>query len=129
MKRNIFIAVMAILLVAILSACGSVKDPAAQAVEQYLAAMVAGNSDQIVSYACKTYEEQARQDVDSFAGVKASLDKASCQKSGTSVDATLVTCQGKIQATYGNENQSFDLSGQTYQVIQEGGEWRVCGRQ
>ena len=36
-------------------------------------------------------------------------------------------CKGKIVATYNNEDQELDLSVRTYQVVQEGGEWLVCG--
>ena len=36
-------------------------------------------------------------------------------------------CNGNIVATYNNEDQQLDLSVRTYQVVQEGGEWLVCG--
>jgi len=39
---------------------------------------------------------------------------------------TLVTCSGQIVASYNGENQNLALSGRTYQVVQEGGEWRYA---
>jgi hypothetical protein len=38
-----------------------------------------------------------------------------------------VLCNGKIIATYDTEDQELDLSVRTYQVVEEGGEWLVCG--
>ena len=35
--------------------------------------------------------------------------------------------QGKIIATYNNEDQVLDISVRTYQVVQQGGESLVCG--
>jgi hypothetical protein len=114
--------------VLLLSACATAADPAAQVVEKYLMTMVSGNTDQAVVLVCKDFETQARQDVDAFGGVTASVEGMTCTKSGMDGQMTLVACKGKIKATYGVENQEFDLSGQTYQVAQEEGEWRVCGR-
>jgi hypothetical protein len=119
---------LGIVLVLLFAGCAQTTDPAAQVVEKYLTTMVSGNTDQAVLFVCKDFEAQARQDVDAFGGVKASLEGMSCMKSGAEDSMTLVECKGKIKATYGVENQEFDLSGQIYQVAQEGGEWRVCGR-
>ena len=113
----------------ILTACSGSSDPAVGVVEQYLKAMVAGDSAQAAKLACKGFEEQAVKDADAFAGVKASLNGAVCKKSGADGTATLVSCSGKIDATYGNEQQNFDLAGPVYQVIPQGGNWLVCGRQ
>ena len=33
----------------------------------------------------------------------------------------------KIVANYGNEVLELDLSERSYQVVEEGGEWRMCG--
>lgn len=121
------IALMA--LVFLLSACGggAKSDAAAQTVENYLTALVAQDADQLSTSSCQAWEENALLDMDAFIGVTASLDQMACKVSGTDGDTTLVTCEGKILATYNNEQQELDLAGQTYQVVQEGGEWRVCG--
>ncbi len=113
----------------LLVGCAGSKDPAAAAVERYLKAMVAGDSSQTSKLACKDYEEQAVKDADSFGGVKAELLQPVCTKTGTQAGAALVGCTGKISATYGKENQQFDLAGPVYSVIQQGGDWLVCGRQ
>ena len=49
------------------------------------------------------------------------------RKRGTDGDTALVNCTGKIIASYNNEDQELDLSVRTYQVVQEGGDWLVCG--
>jgi len=41
----------------------------------------------------------------------------------------LVTCQGKIVASYNGELQEFNLSARTYVVENSTGEWLVCGAQ
>ena len=37
----------------------------------------------------------------------------------------VVTCQGKIVATYGTEDTEFPLA--SYRVVEEDGEWKWCG--
>jgi hypothetical protein len=113
----------------VLTACGGASDPASDTVEQYLKAMVSSDSAQTAKLACKDFEDQAAKDADSFAGVKAALNQATCKNAGSDGNATLVSCSGKIDATYGNEQQNFDLAGPVYKVIQQDGNWLVCGRQ
>jgi hypothetical protein len=111
------------------SACGAANNSSAGAVQKYLQAMVAGDASQTTKLACKDFEDQASKDADSFTGVKASLKDAACKKTGSDTNGDLVNCTGKISATYGNEQQEFDLAGPTYSVIQQSGDWLVCGRQ
>lgn len=66
-------------------------------------------------------------ELDSFQAIATRLDGLSCAVTGTDQDTTLVKCQGKILATYNNEDQKFDLSVRTYQVVNQGGEFLVCG--
>jgi|WetSurMetagenome_2_1015567.scaffolds.fasta_scaffold214186_2 hypothetical protein len=106
---------------------GGSNDPAAKAVVNYLQAVVSGDASKVSSNSCKDWESQAMMEMDSFAGVKANVDQAVCKTTSTDGSMTQVTCTGKIKATYNNENQEFDLSGRTYQVTQQGGEWLVCG--
>jgi hypothetical protein len=101
--------------------------PAAKAVESYLSAMVAQDGTKLSNATCKAFEDKATLDMDAFVGVKAELQNMTCQENGKNGDQTQVTCTGKIVATYNNEQQQIDLAGRTYQVTQEGGEWRVCG--
>jgi hypothetical protein len=66
-------------------------------------------------------------ELDAFQGVDTSLDGLACAQTGQQDDATLVTCQGKIVATYANEKQEFDLSKRAYRLVPQGDGWLVCG--
>jgi len=121
----------AILLLAILamlvSACGSGKSPAVRAVEDYLNALVAKDGTKLSALSCADWEASALLELDSLQAVNTRLEGLACTVSGTDGSTTLVSCQGKIIATYNNEDQALDLSVRTYQVVQQGGESLVCG--
>jgi len=117
------------LFLSLLAGCTSKQNGPAQAVEGYFKAMVAQDKTQITGFACASWEAQAQVDADAFAGVTAVLQDLACQVSGTDGNTTLVTCTGKIVASYNGENREFPLDGRTYQAIQESGEWRMCGYQ
>jgi hypothetical protein len=120
--------VSAIIGVLVLTACsGSSTDQAPQAVELYLQALVNEDADQLSTLSCKDWEADAMMEVDSFQGVSASLDGVICVEVGSEDDAVFVGCEGAIKATYGNEQQEIPLAGRTYKVVQEGGEWLMCG--
>jgi hypothetical protein len=110
----------------LLAACASTKDPAAAAVEDYLQALVDKDEARLISLACPDFEDQALLELDSFSLVKTKLDGLDCQAQFQD-DTAQVTCQGKILATYGTEDQQFDLSEKTFQVVNQGGDWLVCG--
>lgn len=65
--------------------------------------------------------------LDSFGNVEASLIDFACETINDEGAAAKVTCEGAISATYDGEAREFSLSEQNYLVIQEGGEWRMCG--
>jgi len=112
----------------LLSACASSSDNApAEAVEDYLNALVAKDANRLTTLSCGEWEEDALLELDSFQAVTARLDGLACEQTGTDGDTALVLCSGKIIATYNEEDQELDLSVRTYQVVQEGGEWLVCG--
>lgn len=112
----------------LLTACGSSRtDAPAKAVESYLNALVAKDSNRLPTLVCGDWEEDALIELDSFQAVDARLDNASCSQIGTDGDTALVKCTGKIITTYNNEDQELDLSVRTYQVVQQGGDWLVCG--
>ena len=115
----------------LLAACGAQagggSSPAAQAVQSYLQALVAKDATKVTNQVCKAWEADATLEMDSFQAVTATLEGVSCQETGKDGAATLVNCKGAIVATYNNEKQNLDLSPRTYKVVQEGGEWRVCG--
>lgn len=126
MKRRIVFIIL--LAAAVLTACsGSKKSAAVQAMESYLKAFVAKDANLTSTLSCKAWEPQALLEVDSFQGVETQLQDMVCAETGTDGDKTLVQCTGKIVASYGNEKQEFDLSQRTYELVQQSGNWLVCG--
>jgi hypothetical protein len=119
--------VIALALIGLLAACGSAKHPAAVTVEDYLNALVDKDEARLVSLVCPEYEADALLEFDSFSLVKTSLEGLDCQAEVQDGTAS-VTCQGQILATYGTENQQFDLSERVYQVEEKGGDWLICGQ-
>ncbi len=110
-----------------LSACANAEKPAARAVEDYIRALVAKDANQLSALSCAAWEPSAQTELSSLQAVKAQLQGLVCTVSGTDGTTTLVTCKGKIIVTYNNENQGLDLSSRTYQVVQQGGEYLMCG--
>jgi hypothetical protein len=98
-------------------------------IEAYLKALVAKDANQVITLSCAAWEEQARQELRSFDANSMSLNDLQCQEIERQGDAVLVQCTGTILANYGAEEMSIDLSSWIYKVIQEGGEWRMCGYQ
>lgn len=112
----------------ILSACGaSASDGATTAVEGYITALATKDQAALISNSCADWEDDALIELDSFALVEVTVDGMSCIESGTDGDKTLVDCQGKFQMSYGGEPQELELSARTYEVIQQSGDWLVCG--
>jgi hypothetical protein len=111
-----------------LTACASNNDSApAKAVEDYLNALVAKDADRLSTLSCGEWEDDALLELDSFQAVTARLEGVACEQTGTDGNTALVLCNGKIIATYDTEDQELDLSARTYQLVEEGGEWLVCG--
>lgn len=110
-----------------LAACASNNNAPAKAVEAYLNALVTKDADRLSTLSCRDWEDDALLELDSFQAVTTRLEGVACEQTGTDAGTALVLCKGKIIATYDNEDQELDLSVRTYQVVQEGGEWLVCG--
>lgn len=132
MRKSLWVVVTLVMILSLtLAACGNAgaggKNPAAGAVESYLKAVVSKESAKVSTLSCKAWETQALLEMDGFQAVKAELDGVSCKDTSTDGGTTLVNCTGKIVLTYNTEKQSLDVSRQTYKVVQEGGDWRVCG--
>jgi hypothetical protein len=126
--RKISLILILAILTNLLSACASKREDApAKAVEDYLNALVAKDSDRLTTLSCSDWEDDALLELDSFQAVTTKLDGLACSQTGTDGDTALVLCKGKIIATYNNENQELDLSTRTYQVVQQDGDWLVCG--
>ena len=127
--RNVSLTILTIIIATLfLTACASANNSApAKAVEDYLNTLVAKDADRLPTLVCGDWEEDALIELDSFQAVTARLDNVACTQTGTDSETTLVNCTGKIIASYNNEDQELDLSVRTYQVVQEGGDWLVCG--
>ena len=127
MKRTILILMLLILVIALLLAgCGGGADSAAGA-ERYFQALVAADENQLVDASCAAWEQSARLELGSFTAVSVELQDLACQETGQEGETSLVACSGTIVANYGNEVLEIDLGERVYEVIQEGGEWRLCG--
>jgi hypothetical protein len=124
-KKNFFLSI--ILLVVFLPGCGNNQSLAAQSVEEYFQAIVEKNQDMLVSKVCTSYEPNAMMDFNTFAIVKTSLENFSCQTTTTNENGYDVKCQGSLQAKFGDELRTFDLSKRTFQVVEENGNWLICG--
>jgi hypothetical protein len=98
-------------------------------VEEYFKALVNKDGTRAVNLSCAGWEEQAQLDADTFAINPATAENIQCKTSGKDGDATLITCTGKLVLDYNGEKQEIDLADRTYRVVQEGGEWRMCGYQ
>jgi len=128
-KKLFLILVIVLITNILLAACSSSSnsDAPVKAVEDYLNTLVAKNADRLPTLVCGDWESDALIELDSFQAVDVRLEDMSCSQSGTDGDTALVSCTGKIVMTYNNEDQNIDLSTRTYQVVQQGGNWLVCG--
>jgi hypothetical protein len=98
-------------------------------VRDYFKALVDKDADQAVNLSCASWEEQAQLDADTFAINPATAENIQCKPSGEPGETTLVTCTGKLVLDYNGEKQEINLADRTYQVVKEGGAWRMCGYQ
>jgi hypothetical protein len=128
MRKVALMVIILSLLALLLFACGGkAADPASKAVEDYLNALVSKDSTKLSALSCADWESDALLELDSLQAVKTRLDGLTCKTTGTDGTTSQVNCQGKIMATYNGEDQALDLSVRTYQVMQQGGEYLVCG--
>lgn len=104
-------------------------DPAA-AVETYLSAMVANDTARRAQLICPAYEAGAQTDFDSMGAVGgAALNNVDCTAGAVSGDSATVTCTGSITFTYNGENDSLDLTINSYLAQKVDGQWKMCGYQ
>ncbi|MEZ0395607.1 MAG: hypothetical protein ABWK53_04140 [Anaerolineales bacterium] len=127
MTKNLFFLAAGVLLV-LLTACSAAGgDPAAQAVEDYLQALVDKDASALAALSCADWEAGALRELDSLQTVATRLEGLRCQSQSTDGVYIFVACEGNILATYNNEDQAIDLSLRTYQVVEERGDYLVCG--
>ncbi|MBP1692498.1 MAG: hypothetical protein H6Q37_381 [Chloroflexi bacterium] len=129
-KSSRFTSAILLLFAIYLTGCTGLNGAnASKAVEGYLKALVAKDTNQVVNASCAAWEASARQELRTFDAVTVSLDKLSCNESGNEGEFALVACTGKIVANYGNEVLEINLNDRIYKAIEESGEWRMCGYQ
>jgi hypothetical protein len=128
-KRLFVIFSLSLLSITLLSACAAKSngDESAVAVQSYLNALVNKDTNALSTLSCKDWEAQAAMELDSFQAVKTELQDLACKKTGSEGDMDVVTCTGKINATYNNENMQIDLSKRPFLVKRQGSDWQVCG--
>ena len=125
-KHILLLSIMLATLV--LSACGSSNNDApVQAVEEYWNVIVSKDAERLPTLVCGGYEDEALTVLDSLQAVTARLDSLACTQTGTDGDTALVNCTGNLVLTYDAEDQNLDLSVFTYEVVEEGGDWLICG--
>lgn len=129
MRRFLVLSSLLVLVLLLLAACSAQKSPVAATVEAYLQALVSKQSEQLSTLSCADWESSALTELDAFQNVEAQLVDLSCKETGNDGATRLVTCGGKITASYNGELQEFPLGERVYQLVEEGGEWRVCGYQ
>ncbi len=126
MKRTSLIKL--IIMVILLASCGNNgsstanNSDAGKMVEQYLQAKIDSKRDTLRDLLCSAQEANLDREAQSFSGVKAHLENATCQKDA---NTNTVTCSGAIVAEYNGENTNFPLT--KYNVVQEDGQWKWCG--
>ncbi|HRQ31634.1 MAG TPA: hypothetical protein PLM89_00860 [Anaerolineales bacterium] len=125
--RKIFLLALVAISFLLASCAKSNSDAPAKAVEDYLNTLVAKDADRLPTLVCGDWEDDALIELDSFQAVTASLENVSCTQTGADGDTALVLCTGNIVASYNNEDQRLDLAVRTYQVVEQGGDWLVCG--
>jgi hypothetical protein len=103
------------------------RTPAVQRLETYLQALVDKDEDTLIQLTCADWELNALLEFDAFGGVETALEGLACEQVDSGEGAATVVCQGRIMASYQDEVQEFDLSGRTYQMVEQRGDWLVCG--
>lgn len=127
--RKTSIALLALLLLGALAACQSsgAGDPAVSTLEQYLQALVDKDEATLSQLSCADWELNSLLELDSFLAVDTTLEGLDCQQTASGDGQASVVCQGQIVASYFGEEQQFDLSERTYTLVEQNGDWLVCG--
>ena len=129
MRKIIQIFFVALACLFVLSACGTGNDAPARAVEEYLTALVNKDVDSLSALSCADWESTALLEFDSLQAVETRLEGMACASTDNGDGSYAVVCQGKMIATYDNEDSDFDLAVRTYRVVEQGGDYLVCGNQ
>ena len=125
-KRNLVLMFFFILSSMLIVSCSSQSSPAST-VEEYLQAIVDKDVIAAANLSCLAWEEDAYAEASSFETVEVRLEAVSCESVAEEADFQKVSCQGEIVANYGGEDQDIPLATRDFYVIEEGGDWRMCG--
>jgi len=131
MKRSLFVILFLVSVAIITAGCqpqvSGTTTPAIKALMAYLNALTNKDEATLTVLSCADWEANALLELDAFQSVETSLEGLSCQQNVADDGSVTVTCEGKIVASYGGEVQEFDLSERTYSMVEQGGDWLVCG--
>jgi hypothetical protein len=125
--RKFVVLAVLILTSILIAACSSNSDGPAKAVEDYWNTIAAKDDERLPTLVCGDWEDDAMTVLDSLQAVSARLENFACSQTGSDGETALVNCTGKMILTYDTEDQEIDLSILTYEVVEEGGDWLVCG--
>jgi hypothetical protein len=126
-NNKIFFTLFALMLLGSLVVSCTEQTSPATAVESYLDAIVAKDVVAATNLSCLAWEEDAYAEASSFETVDVRLEGVSCEVISSGEEYQRVTCDGEIIANYGGEDQDIPLASREFYVIEEGGEWRMCG--
>ena len=127
MRRISILLLPGLLFLIILSACTSGGSQPERTVESYLNAIVEADVNKIITLSCAEWEENAMLELDSFQGVEVSLVDMQCAQSGSDGDTVLIACTGHFLTSYDGENIEIGLDTREFELVQQSGEWLVCG--
>ena len=121
---KLLLLITTIVMLVLLMACSSSSSgDQAQIVEKYMQAKAGGDADTIRQLLCSEMESVLERESRTFESVSdVRIEGMACQRVG---ESDVVSCEGKIVATYGAEDTEFPLG--SYSVVEEDGEWKWCG--
>lgn len=123
----VFLMLVSIIATGCQSTGAEQTSPAVDALVAYLNALNIKDEATLSSLSCAEWEAMALLELDAFQSVETRLEGLSCQQDGADDGAVTVICQGEIIASYFGEDQEFDLSERTYTMVEQNGDWLVCG--
>jgi hypothetical protein len=127
MRKPTLLLISLLVIIIGLSSCGSKESLPETTVEKYLAALVNKDDALMISYVCPEFEFEALLEFDAFALVQTSLVDLQCEETAEDSGQVDIICQGSIEATYGNEVRNFDVSRRLFHLVEDNGEWLICG--
>ncbi|MGD2161859.1 MAG: hypothetical protein PVI81_01965 [Anaerolineales bacterium] len=119
--------ILVLLLISVLTASCAEQSSPADAVERYLQAIVEKDVVAAANQACLAWEEDAYAEASSFETVEVRLEGLDCEVVAEEGEYQRVSCEGEIVANYGGEDQDIPLDQRDFYVVEEGGQWRMCG--